>query len=89
VCDLREVFHYSYQVDVPSGLTEHEVVHVFFGVSHEPPALNPTEASDFRYMACDAIRRQMAEHPHHFTEWFKLSFDRVLHAKFGDATATT
>jgi isopentenyl-diphosphate delta-isomerase len=83
VCDLREVLQYTYRADVPSDLTENELVHVFFGISNDKPLPNPAEASDFRYADCKVIRRDLSAHPHRFTAWFALCFGRVLEAKFG------
>jgi len=76
-CELQSAFNFTYSVKFENNLTEHEFDHVFFGVSDEVPLPDPTEVSDYKYMAMEEIKKQLAQNNSQFTEWFKLIFERV------------
>ncbi len=77
-CQLRYVFNFIYKAALDNELIEHELDHVLVGFSDEKPVLNPEEVSSHRYESPDVILQEMKQHPERFTEWFKISFARVL-----------
>jgi isopentenyl-diphosphate Delta-isomerase len=51
-----EVFSTIYKTDVGNGgLTEHEYLHVFFGIYNGEPKLNPDEAVDWKWIEVEGI----------------------------------
>ena len=81
-CDIHEVFTFIYKAPVGLGLIEHEYDHVFFGQSDDIPVINTEEVESWKYMSLDDISSDMKVHPEQYTEWFKISFDRIrLHCK--------
>ena len=59
--------------DEASGLTEHELDHVFVGRTSGAPTLNAEEAEDWRWISMEELLTELAENPEHFTPWFPLA----------------
>ena len=76
VTDLTEVFSFIYKAPFDNGLTEHEFDHVMVGYYNEEPAINPEEVEAWKWMAIDAVKEDMANHPEHYTAWFRIIFDK-------------
>ncbi|QRR00968.1 isopentenyl-diphosphate Delta-isomerase [Dyadobacter sandarakinus] len=76
--ELNFLFTFQYRASLENGLTEHELDHVFWGVTDDLPELNPEEASDFRYLTTSEIRADVAANPGAYTEWFKICLSEVL-----------
>jgi isopentenyl-diphosphate Delta-isomerase len=71
-------FSFIYRIAFNNGLTEHEFDHVFVGVSDTVPNPDPSEVKAWKYAGADSIRKELAENPALFTEWFRLCFDKVI-----------
>ena len=76
-CEMHEVFTFIYKAPVGLGLIEHEFDHVWFGTTDNTPVINTDEVASWKYMAIDDIANDMKNHPEHYTEWFKISFDEI------------
>jgi isopentenyl-diphosphate delta-isomerase len=63
--------------DLLSGLTEHELDHVFVGRFLDAPTLNPAEVMDWRWQAISEIEAELSAHPERFTPWFPLALAYV------------
>ncbi|MBN2745793.1 MAG: isopentenyl-diphosphate Delta-isomerase [Bacteroidales bacterium] len=74
---LNHLFQFVYQAQLDSNLTEHELDHVFIGISDNLPNPNPDEVSDFKYMDFVDLKNDVTLNPQNYTVWFKLIFDRV------------
>jgi len=59
--------------DKTSGLTEHELDHVFVGRFTGEPTPNPEEAEGWRWITMDDLRAELAQHPDRFTPWFPIA----------------
>ncbi|ACT93255.1 isopentenyl-diphosphate Delta-isomerase [Dyadobacter fermentans] len=70
--DLEFLYTFQYRADLENGLTENELDHVFYGVSDAVPAIDPAEASEYKYLTMDEIQADIAQNPHSYTEWFKI-----------------
>ena len=57
-CPLEPLFRFSYRADVPGGLIENEVVHVFGGAHDGPVKPDPAEVDDWKWIALDALERR-------------------------------
>ncbi|MFZ1719816.1 MAG: isopentenyl-diphosphate Delta-isomerase [Candidatus Moraniibacteriota bacterium] len=76
-CELREVTEFIYHVNFPNGLTEHEYLHVFIGHSDADPILNPEEASAFRWIPIETLKRDVALNPERYTYWSRLTLEKL------------
>ncbi|ARN76604.1 isopentenyl-diphosphate delta-isomerase [Nonlabens spongiae] len=74
--DLKELFNFIYIAPFDNGLTEHELDHVMVGSFNGEPQLNPDEAADYKWMTADDIKKDIAQNPDIYTEWFKIIFDK-------------
>lgn len=79
-CKLTPAFTFIYKVGFDNGLTEHEYDHVFVGLTDDFPEINKEEAEAWKYMSLAKIKEDIARHPDNYTEWFKLSYERVFKA---------
>ena len=76
-CEMEEQFHFIYKADVGQGLTEHELDHVFVGITNDTPSINPTEVESWKYASMESVRDDMNQHPENYTVWFRIAFDEV------------
>ena len=56
--------------DPRSGLSEHEVDHVFVGRLDDEPRPDPEEIDDLRWIEHAELERDIAAHPERYTPWF-------------------
>lgn len=77
VCDLREVFQFTYRVRLSEEMSEHEYDHVLMGVFDGEPRPDKDEVDDWKWLDLDAVRHDMREHPERYTYWFKVSLDAI------------
>ncbi|MBW6490074.1 MAG: isopentenyl-diphosphate Delta-isomerase [Lentimicrobium sp.] len=77
-CKLEKAFHFTYKAPFDNDLTEHEVDHVFFGISDKTPVVNREEVESFRFDTLENIKKLMRSKPEQFTVWFRIAFDRVV-----------
>lgn len=75
--DLQFLYSFQYHADLENGLTEHELDHVFWGVSDNLPVLDTSEASDYKYMTISEIQSDIALNPGAYTEWFKICMPEI------------
>ncbi|MCQ0110214.1 isopentenyl-diphosphate delta-isomerase [Zhouia amylolytica] len=73
---LEEIFSFIYKAPFDNGLTEHEFDHVMIGYYDEEPNIVPDEVADWKWMSLEDIKSDMALNPGHYTEWFKIIFDK-------------
>lgn len=73
-CELQHMFHFVYRAELNDGLSEHELDHVFMGISDDLPQLNPNEAMAYQYMPADVLEQNIQQHPEQYTVWLRLSF---------------
>ncbi|MEC5320833.1 isopentenyl-diphosphate Delta-isomerase [Brenneria populi subsp. brevivirga] len=76
-CPLTPMFTLTYRLPLENGLIEHEVGHVYFGLTDDPPQADPEEAAGFQYLSLQQIGRRIAAAPQAFTPWFRLTFARI------------
>ncbi len=74
--ELTELFSFIYKAPFDNGLTEHELDHVLVGYSNEDPTINLEEVSNWKWMDIDAVHVDCEQHPHNYTVWFRIIFDR-------------
>ena len=79
-CTLRSVGRFTYRSTFDDGLIEHEIDHVFIGMTDgADPRPDPAEVGDWRWAPAPLVRWQSAVRPHWFTVWFPPVFDLATH----------
>ena len=70
-CPLQPLFLFSYRAEVPGGLIEDEVVHVFGGAHDGPVEPDPAEVDSYKWIALPDLRADMRARPDAYTVWFR------------------
>jgi len=82
---LRPLAIYRYQARLDNGLAENELDHLLVGEFEGSPAPDPQEASEWRWIAPGALRREIAADPLRFTVWLRGCLPLVLATRVGSA----
>ena len=76
---LNEQFHFIYKAkDEQSGLTEHELDHVFTGTFDGDFEFNPEEVQAVRWAAPKVLLEEVAAEPEKFSFWIKIILDEFV-----------
>lgn len=76
---LHPLFTFIYRAEDPiSGLTEHELDHVFTGRFNGTPEPRASEVADFVWADPQDVVRDVSAGPLRYTPWFRLILERVL-----------
>ncbi|MDD4823544.1 MAG: isopentenyl-diphosphate Delta-isomerase [Bacteroidales bacterium] len=76
-CSLKELFCFTYKEVLDNELTEHEVDHVFIGITDVAPTINVAEVAEFKYIAYQDLEPDIANNPSEYTAWFRRLYARV------------
>ena len=76
---LKHLGTVSYCLNVGGGLVEHELDHIYAGVSDGSPRLNPAEADAYKLLGWEDLQQELVAAPGHFAAWFCHIMD-----SFGD-----
>lgn len=76
--ELNYLLAFRYKSEVEGRLTEHEIDHIFIGVSDDEPVINLEEVSAFKYMSLDEIADDLGSFPEKYTAWFRIIWERFL-----------
>ncbi len=76
-CSLKEISSLIYEAALDRGLSENEFLHIFIGEYNNAPAVNPEEASDWRWATLDEIKSDISKNPDDYTYWFKIILKEV------------
>ena len=79
-CELRWRFHFTYRAELPNGLVEHELDHVFSGTWTGVPRPDPREVDDWRWYSRAELAAAIRARPHEFTAWFPIAWERLVGA---------
>lgn len=82
VCQLDHAFHFTYRANFDNGLTEHELDHVFIGISDERPRPYAAEVKSWKYAHPAKLLGDMKQRPGDYTAWFGLALHRILQSGF-------
>lgn len=74
-CELRPAFAFLYRAELGGGLVEYEYDHVFFGRCDGPPAPDPAEVEDWRWVTIEELRRGLGDEPASYSRWLKLAVE--------------
>jgi len=70
-CDLTRIGSFQYRTQLDSGLTEHEIDHVFVGTFDGLVEPNPDEVDEYRWVHLDELDAGLASDGHRYTYWFR------------------
>ena len=79
--ELSYGFNVLYKATFSNELTEHEIDHVYFGLSDEIPAINAMEVASYKYVDLAELKKNIIEHHNDYTVWLKVCFNEVLEFK--------
>lgn len=70
---LKEAFHFIYKAkDEESGLTEHELDHVFLGTYNGKIPFNPEEVNAVEWISKENLMTDIKANPEKYSFWFKV-----------------
>lgn len=75
--ELNDLFVFRYKAELENNLTEHEIDHVFIGITDILPQPNPEEVMAYRYIDFDELEQEINSTPEAFSAWFKLIYKEV------------
>lgn len=76
-CNLIDLFTFIYKEKLDNEMTEHELDHVFFGISDDAPEPNSAEVEEWKAVAFNDLRVDIARNPSGYTFWFREIFEKV------------
>jgi isopentenyl-diphosphate delta-isomerase len=76
-CSMKELFSFIYIEKLDNELTEHELDHVFLGITDQLPFIEANEVMDWKYIAFTDLQKDIQVNPNNYTAWFKKIFERV------------
>lgn len=77
-CVVDFQFKFQYKTAFDNGLIEHELDHVYFGLSDTKPIPNPQEVKNWEYISLEVLQRELEQHPERYSAWLKICFPQVL-----------
>lgn len=69
---MTEIFQFTYRAELEYGLIEHEIDHVFLGMTNENPIINLTEVMSYKWISLLELQQDIITHPEKYTAWFNL-----------------
>jgi isopentenyl-diphosphate delta-isomerase len=75
--ELKEIFHFTYREKLDNELTEHELDHVFIGITDETPRINTREVVAWKYIDYSELKEDVNKNPQNYTVWFLKILERV------------
>ena len=75
---LTFLYSFLYKAELDNDLTEHELDHVFWGISDHEPIINTAEVANYKYVTINDLRDDLENNPAKYTEWLKICFDEVV-----------
>lgn len=70
--DLGFGFRTHYRAELDHGLTENEIVYVYFGPTPPTVEPNPTEISALRSVTLPELQRDVRRHPEIYAAWLRV-----------------
>lgn len=77
-CTVNFAFTFLYQAIVEPNLLEHELDHIYIGISDQMPQPNAQEVANWRYVSISQLQQELMDQPRQFTPWFKLMAPKVI-----------
>lgn len=75
--ELSYLTHFIYKASLDNEMIEHELDHIYTGFYNGFVSPNPDEVCEWKYVSMNEIEIDIETNPNHYTEWFKLIFEKV------------
>ena len=76
-CDLNFMFSFIYKTKLENELTEHELDHVYFGVTDDLPDPNPSEVKAWKYVSLPNLETDIKAYPEKYSAWLEICLPKV------------
>jgi isopentenyl-diphosphate delta-isomerase len=76
-CPVTELFTFIYREKLNNELTEHELDHIFFGVTDDIPIINTEEVEEWEAVAFNDLHEDISKNPTNYTYWFREIYENV------------
>ncbi len=70
-CELTHLFTFTYRVELPNGLIENELDHVYVGRFDGIPKPHGDEVCDWKWLPPQVLLADVDQNPDDYTYWFK------------------
>lgn len=77
-CQLTPAFNFMYRSEIYPGLTEHEIDHVFFGISDVIPQPDAEEVMHFKYVDMVQLASDLKADPGSYSAWLNICFYQLM-----------
>jgi isopentenyl-diphosphate delta-isomerase len=77
-CHLEEALHFTYRTELDNDLIEHEYDYILVGRFDGEPTPDPEEASDWKWISQEALKKDLQKNPERYASWFKIAIERGL-----------
>lgn len=75
--ELTDIFNFIYKEKLDDQLSEHELDHVFVGITDKTPIPEPNEVMQWQYIDSEDLFNDINNNPENYTVWFKKIVSRV------------
>ena len=79
--NLEYAFRFIYSTTLNNELIEHELDHVFIGITDDIPVLNRNEVSEYCYKDLNEIAYELTTDRSKYTAWFPLILEQYKKSK--------
>ncbi len=79
-CRLTFQFKFTYCAAFDNGLTEHEIDHVYYGISNHEPVRNPREVKAWKYISLADLQADMLKNPEKFSAWLNICLPQIVNS---------
>jgi len=76
-CNITDLFTFIYKEKLDNELTEHELDHVFFGISDDTPVPDTSEVEAWKAVSFSDLHEDIVKNPSAYTYWFKEIYEKV------------
>ncbi|MBK9388738.1 MAG: isopentenyl-diphosphate Delta-isomerase [Bacteroidetes bacterium] len=77
VCNVTWLFSFIYKEKLDNELTEHELDHVFLGITDSDPMINTAEVEEWERISFTDIQNDLKQNPDRYTYWFREIYEKV------------
>ncbi|MBC7744667.1 MAG: isopentenyl-diphosphate Delta-isomerase [Flavobacterium sp.] len=77
-CKIGFKFSFIYKTLFDNGLSEHELDHVYFGLSNDIPKPNPLEVQNYKYITLADLENDLIINPTNYTSWLTICLPDVI-----------
>lgn len=77
-CELDFKFSFIYKAELENNLIEHELDHVYFGLTDDRPVPNPSEVKAWKYMDLTELETDIRLNPGNYSAWLAICLPKVL-----------